>query len=126
MNNSFFYYLRVFAAIFLVIIYLAFSGLVTVGLEKPTVTIVVRHAIFVTGLVPALCWITLLVSRKFHLRFLLITIFITVFHVFVFAVSAHKDGFFYWGIQSLEFVALAFTLWRFYIVNNKTKMRSSR
>ena len=117
MNSQFLYGIRVFVAMFLLGIYLLFSSLVYVGLDDPTVITIVRHAVLVSGLAPAICWISLLVSRKLHLKYCLSVLFITAFHVFVFAVSAHKDGVIYWGVQTLEIVVLFIILWRLYIAN---------
>tara|TARA_R110002073_G_scaffold2938_2_gene19158 strand:+ start:101171 stop:101548 length:378 start_codon:yes stop_codon:yes gene_type:complete len=115
MNRRFLVTLRVLSVIVLVLIYVLFSALMYFGLENPSVIVVIRHVFLVSGAIPLCCWVLLLISRNFgkDLVFLLNVLLITFFHVFVFAVSAHKDGVAYWAVQSIEIA------WFLYVINGK-------
>ncbi|WP_248920759.1 hypothetical protein [Pseudomonas entomophila] len=80
--------------------FLASHGDGLTGLE------IFRHVILVTGLIP-LCswWAVIFMSTSATVwKTASIAFLITVYHVFLFAVSAHRDGFEYWSVQFVEFV----------------------
>lgn len=97
--------LRFFLAVPPVLVYLFFCYLATRGGEL-TLLEIVRHVVLVTGLVPLCSWLLVIFKSTSAtvLKSVVFAVLITVYHVFLFAVSAHRDGFYYWGVQLVEFV----------------------
>ena len=61
------------------------------------------------GLIPLMCWLAfLLLKNRGRAFFLWLAVGVTIFHIFLFAVSAHSDGATYWSIQFIEIAALCF------------------
>ena len=80
-------------AVMVVIAYLAFCLLALLaGLDSPTPIEVIRHAIFVTGLVPLCAWLLVIfcTRRQGVMKIFSLAMIITVYHFVLFAVS---DGF---------------------------------
>jgi|GEM_PF-6738732 len=92
-------------SLFLTAIYFFIVWIASVDLGEKSFISVVRHAVLITGFVPWCFWMFSLLSNK-GLKFILYAVLVTVFHVFVFAVSAHYDGLMYWFIQLIELIFL--------------------
>lgn len=78
------------------------------GLDSSTPIEVIRHAIFVTGLGPLCAWLLVVFCTQCQgvMKMFSLAMIITVYHFVLFAVSAHYDGFSYWGLQFGEFALL--------------------
>lgn len=73
-----------------------------------TIVGIVRHGILVSGLVPLSAWLIVIFFAKSEILFKATSLAIlqTLFHVPVFAFSAHSDGWPYWTIQLVEFLLI--------------------
>ncbi|MDU9405463.1 hypothetical protein RTH46_23545 [Pseudomonas sp. zfem004] len=96
--------LKFFLAIPPVLAYLFFCYLATRGGEL-TLLQILRHVILVTGFVPLCSWLLVIFKSTSATIFksFVFALLITIYHVFLFAVSAHRDGLYYWGVQLFEF-----------------------
>lgn len=99
--------LRFFLAIPPILVYVLFCYLATRGGEL-TLLQILRHVILVTGLVPLCSWLLVIFKSTSAtiVKSFIFAILITMYHVFLFAVSAHRDGLHYWGVQLVELLAL--------------------
>ncbi|MFJ3450220.1 hypothetical protein ACIPM0_18665 [Pseudomonas sichuanensis] len=61
----------------------------------------IRHVVLVTGLVPLLAWLILIFFAvpPIFIRLVIFVVVLMVYHYFLFAVSAHYDGLYYWSVQ---------------------------
>ena len=102
-------YLKIFVAVCMVLSYLALCVLAQLGLGRSDVSDFVRHVVLVPGLVPLVCWLGFFfISSPRSASLFWLAVVVTLFHVFVFAVSAHFDCPRYWGVQLAEIVSLWF------------------
>ncbi|MFJ4344048.1 hypothetical protein [Pseudomonas sp. NPDC089401] len=96
--------LKVVLAIPPLLVYLVFCYL-AMRADNLSLVGIFRHMVLVTGLLPLCSWMVVIFKgrRNTYFRLALFAILITAYHVFLFAVSAHRDGVEYWGVQMLEF-----------------------
>ncbi|UVL91327.1 hypothetical protein [Pseudomonas sichuanensis] len=68
----------------------------------------IRHAILVGGLAPLCAWLGVMffAEDKILPKAIMAALGLTAYHYYLFAVSAHYDGFMYWGVQLVELLAL--------------------
>lgn len=100
--------LKVIIAFALISVYLIFVYVALMGGKELGIVEIVRHVIFVTGLVPLCSWMALVFFAKTStsVKLALLAVGVSVYHVFLFAVSAHSDDEIYWVAQMVEFVFL--------------------
>ncbi|WP_157966861.1 hypothetical protein [Pseudomonas sichuanensis] len=96
--------LRFFLAIPPILVYVLFCYLATRGGEL-TLLQILRHVILVSGLVPLCSWLLVIFKSTSAtiVKSFIFAVLITIYHIFLFAVSAHRDGLHYWGVQFFEF-----------------------
>lgn len=95
--------LRFFLAIPPILVYVFFCYLATRGGEL-TLLQILRHVILVSGLVPLCSWLLVIFKSTSAtiVKSFIFAVLITIYHIFLFAVSAHRDGLHYWGCSFLN------------------------
>ncbi len=96
-------FFKVMLALPLVLVYVFFIWVaVHVGATSPIEFI--RHAILVGGLAPLCAWLGVIffAEDKVLLKAVVAALGLTAYHYYLFAVSAHYDGFMYWGFSLLS------------------------
>lgn len=100
---------RILLASLPITIYLLFFYIYAVGWSgDETIISIVRHTILMPGLVPLSAWLMVIFFAKSEILFkaTLLAILQTLFHIPVFAFSAHSDGWPYWTIQLMELLLI--------------------
>jgi hypothetical protein len=90
-----------------IVFYLALCLVAYISLEDRSFIEISRHVVFVPGFFPLCCWLGFLQcngTQAFCAFW--IAAGATLFHIFVFAVSAHYDGAIYWLVQLVEIAPL--------------------
>lgn len=109
MKNSYYVWaLRILMATPMVLVYAFFAYVELMENLAPIDMLeIIRHVILVAGLIPLCSWLTVifLANHETVGKLLLLAVLITVYHYFLFAVSAHFDGIYYWSGQLVEIIA---------------------
>ena len=118
MKKNILFFIKVTVAIVLLLIYLMLLIVTFLGEENVKFTSFFRHSVMMPGLIPLLCWSFFLFIKKpmFDKKLFLIAVISLVIHYFLFAVSAHYDGFRYWFVQFIELMIFGFALKRLFTI----------